>query len=231
MTTAARVYERLLADIVTMRLAPGATLNEKQLCQDFGVSRTPVREALLRLSEENLVDIFPQIGTNVTRIQAPAVRDAMAMREALERETARQAAIHCGPVEAATLRRLIARQRECAAAKALDEFHALDEGLHQAISEIAGHPNFWRVIKREKAQIDRFRLLTLPMPRRLASVLAEHKAIVEAIVKRDAEAAEAAMRSHLQSVLPVFDEIRAAHPEYFDPEPEARALGVKDRTK
>ena len=94
-TTAARVYERLLADIVTMRLAPGATLNEKQLCQDFGVSRTPVREALLRLAEENLVDIYPQIGTLVTRIQAPAVRDAMAMREALERETARQAALNC----------------------------------------------------------------------------------------------------------------------------------------
>jgi DNA-binding GntR family transcriptional regulator len=217
-TTATRVYEVLHADIVGMKLSPGAPLNEKPLCETFGVSRTPLREALLRLAEEQLVDIYPQVGTFVSRIAAPAVRDAMAMRRALEAVTARQAALRAGPAGVAALRRLIARQRDCAEAKALDEFHAADEELHQTLAEIAGHPNFWRVIKREKAQIDRFRRLTLPMPRRLADVLAEHVPIVEAIARGDAEAAEAAMTTHLDSVLPVFDQVRAAHPDYFEPE-------------
>jgi DNA-binding GntR family transcriptional regulator len=220
-TTAARVYAALHADIIAMRLPPGATLVEKDLCRTFGVSRTPVREALLRLAEENLVDIYAQIGTFVSRIAAPAVRDAMAMRQALESVTAKHAALNADPIAVRALRRLIATQRECAAAKALAEFHAADEALHQAIAEIAGHPNFWRVIKREKAQIDRFRLLTLPIPDRPARVVAEHNAIVEAIAERNPPAAEAAMRSHLDSVLPVFDEIRSAHPDFFEPEPEA----------
>jgi DNA-binding GntR family transcriptional regulator len=221
-TTAARIYEALHADIITMRLPPGATLVEKDLCQTYGVSRTPVREALLRLAEEQLIDIYPQIGTFVSRIAAPAVRDAMAMRKALEAVTAEHAALGAEPAELVALRRLIARQKECASANDFDAFHAADEALHQTIAEIAGHPNFWRVIKREKAQIDRFRLLTLPIPQRPTRVIAEHEAIVEAIAKRDPQAAITAMRSHLESVLPVFDEIRAAHPDFFEPEPETQ---------
>jgi DNA-binding GntR family transcriptional regulator len=205
-----------------MRLLPGATLIEKDLCEAFGVSRTPVREALLRLAEDRLVDIFPQHGTFVARIAAAAVRDAMAMRQALELVTARRAALNASATDVKTLQRLIAQQRECALIKALDEFHVADEALHQRIAEIAGHPNFWRIIKREKAQVDRFRRLTLPMPRRLTSVVLEHRAIVEAIAKRDSVAAEAAMLAHLESVLPVFDQVRLAHPEYFEPETHVR---------
>jgi DNA-binding GntR family transcriptional regulator len=221
-TTASRIYEALHADVVSMRLSPGTTLIEKALCEAFGVSRTPVREALLRLAEDKLLDIYPQIGTFVSRIAPPAVRDAMAMRLALELVTARQAAQRATPTDVKTLRRLLARQKECASAKSFDEFHAADEALHQVVAEIAGHPNFWRVIKREKAQIDRFRRLTLPMPRRPMRVVLEHTAIVEAIAKRDANGAEAAMKSHLESVLPVFDQLRAAHPEFFEPETNAR---------
>jgi DNA-binding GntR family transcriptional regulator len=222
-TTAARIYAVLRQDIVTMRLKPGATVNEKDLCASFGVSRTPVREALLRLSEEQLVDVYPQTGTFVSRIAEHAVRDAMAIRQALEQVTARHAAIGADELGIAWLRRILSRQRGHAATGALDEFHEADEALHQAIAEIARHPNIWRVVKREKAQIDRFRLLTLPLPARAQRVIEEHAAIVEAIAARDPLAAEAAMRVHLESVLPVFDEIRCAHPDLFEPNDETAA--------
>jgi DNA-binding GntR family transcriptional regulator len=215
-TTAARVYAILRQDIVTMRLKPGATLVEKDLCRAFDVSRTPLREALLRLCEEQLVDVYPQAGTFVSRITEPAVRDAMAIRQALEQVAAHHAATRADAAGLARLRRILARQKEHAAAGALDEFHWADEALHQAVAEIARHPNIWRVVKREKAQIDRFRLLTLPLPARVERVVAEHEAIVEAIAERDPNAAEAAMRAHLDSVLPVFEEIRRAHPDLFE---------------
>src|SRR5580692_1132997 len=124
---------------------PGATMIEKDLCQAFGVSRTPVREALLRLSEEQLVDVYPQTGTFVSRIAEAAVRDAMAIRQALEQAAARYAARRAGADDIARLRRILVRQRAHAAAGALDEFHEADEALHQAIAEIARHPHIWRV--------------------------------------------------------------------------------------
>ena len=153
-----------------MRLAPGATFNEKQLCQEFGVSRTPVREALLRLCRgKTRRHLSPDRHLrDAHRARRPCATRWRCARRSNAKPRAQAALKRARPSEAAKLRRIIARQRECAAAKALEEFHALDEALHQAIAEIAGHPNFWRVIKREKAQVDRFRLLTLPMPRRLA---------------------------------------------------------------
>ncbi|WP_158814157.1 GntR family transcriptional regulator [Methylocapsa sp. S129] len=217
-TTAARVYAVLRQDIVTMRVKPGAMVVEKDLCQMFGVSRTPLREALLRLSEEQLVVVYPQTGTFVSRIAEAAVRDAMAIRQALEQAAARYAASRAEDGDIERLRRILVRQKAHAAVGALDEFHEADEALHQAIAEIARHPNIWRVVKREKAQIDRFRLLTLPLPARAGIVIAEHEAIVEAIAAHDPGAAEAAMQAHLESVLPVFEEIRRAHPDLFEPE-------------
>lgn len=218
LTAAARIRAVLRNDLVTMRLKPGTALNEKELCQAFGVSRTPVREALLRLAEEGLVDIHPQSGTFVSRIAASAVRDAMVIRQALERVCARQAALVADKADLAALRRLIVKQKEAAVGGALDDFHAADEALHQTLADIAGHPNIWRVVKREKAQVDRFRLLTLPLPKRAAQVVTEHQRIVDAVAKRDPAAAEAAMQAHLEAVLPVFDEVRKAHPDFFEPE-------------
>jgi len=220
LTTAARIHAVLRNDLVAMRLKPGTALLEKELCQAFGVSRTPVREALLRLAEDRLVDIHPQIGTFVSRIAAPAVRDAMVIRQALERVCVRQAALVADKSDLAALLRLIVKQKEAVAAGAFEEFHAADEALHQTIADIAGHPNIWRVIKREKAQVDRFRLLTLPLPNRAEHVIAEHEAIVDAIAEHDPSAAESAMQAHLEAVLPVFDEVRKSHPDFFESEPQ-----------
>jgi hypothetical protein len=95
------------------------------------------------------------------------------------------------------------------------------EAFHQLIAEIAGHPNLWRVVRHEKAQVDRCRILTLPAADRRLSVMAEHAAIIAAIAKGDADAAEAAMHKHLGRVVPSVDELAFAHPEYFEPAPEA----------
>jgi DNA-binding GntR family transcriptional regulator len=216
LTASARIQSALRDQIVTMRLKPGTVLAEKELSLAFGVSRTPLREALLRLAEERLVDIFPQMGTFVSRISLPAVRDAMVIRQALERVTAREAAQRAKPADVTRLRRIIADQVRFTGRKYFAHFHEADEALHQAIADIAVHPNIWRVIKREKAQVDRGRLLMLPQLRRRPIVIDQHLAIVEAIAAGDADAAEAAMENHLKDVLPSFVEIQREFPDYFE---------------
>ena len=91
-TVAAYIYEVLRGRIVALALPPGTVLQEKEFAEEFGVSRTPAREALLRLAEEQLVDIYPQSSTLVAPIRVSFVKDAMVIRDALERYSAHAAA-------------------------------------------------------------------------------------------------------------------------------------------
>lgn len=218
----ARIHEALREKIISMDWIPGAAVQEKQIALAYGVSRTPVREAVLKLADERLVDIFPQYGTFVSRISLPSVRDAMVIRQSLERTAVREAALKvagatdkAGKGLVADLKALLARQRSSHKAGDLAAFHAADEAFHQAIADLAGHPNIWRVIRQEKAQVDRCRLLTLPSAERRASVIAEHAAIVDALAAGDADAAEAAVAVHLGRVIPSIAGLVEAYPDYF----------------
>ena len=223
----ARIHAALRDEIVAMTLPPGGALQEKQIALAYGVSRTPVREAILKLADERLVDIFPQYGTFVSRISVPEVRDAMVIRNALERTTVREAAARVAAAPSADRRALVAplhthlrQQREAHRARALTDFHAADEDFHQAIAELAGHPNIWRVIRQEKTHVDRCRLLTLPSPQRRSSVIAEHALVADAIAAGDADAAEKNMAAHLGRVIPSVEALVAAHPDYFEQGPD-----------
>ena len=217
----ARIQAALREAILGMRLLPGAALSEKDIAESYGVSRTPVREALLRLAEERLLDIYPQVGTFVSRIRLDGLSDAMVIRTALERVTVRAAAERTDAATGAELRANLARQRATDRAGDLDAFHAADEDFHQIIARAAGHPHLWRVVKQEKVQVDRCRLLTLPQPTRRKRVIAQHAAILEAILAADPDAAEAAMTAHLADVLPSIETLREAHPDYFEAGGEA----------
>ena len=103
MTASARIHAALRDRIVALELAPGSALPEKEFAESFGVSRTPVREALLRLAEEQLVDIYPQSGTFVAPIRVSVVQDAMVIRNALERFAAGAAAARAGDADIAAL--------------------------------------------------------------------------------------------------------------------------------
>ena len=221
-SAATRIHETLRERIVSLQLPPGSPISEKQFVEVFGVSRTPVREAMLRLAEDQLIDIYPQSGTFVSLISESAARDAMAIRIALERSAAGEAAQRAGKADIEDLQRLLRRQRLAARESDIADFHEADEAMHRALAVIAGHPNFWRVIKREKAHVDRLRLLTLQVPGRFKAVLTQHEDIVAGVAAHDPAAAEAAMLAHLQRVLPGLDAIREKHPDYFETEVAAR---------
>jgi DNA-binding GntR family transcriptional regulator len=218
MTASARIYDALRERIVALELPPGSVLPEKEFAESFGVSRTPVREALLRLAEDQLVDIYPQSGTFVAPIRVSVVLDAMVIRDALERFAARTAAARVGDAEIAALDANLARQRSAAASGDIEAFHAADEAMHQLIANIAGHPNIWRVVKREKANVDRMRLLSLHFAGRFETVIAEHARILKALREHRPDAADAAMQAHLGRVAPSLEASRQKYPGYFEDE-------------
>jgi len=214
-TTANAIFERLYADIVSLRLTPGMVLQEKRIAEEFGVSRTPVREALLRLSDGGLVDIFPQSGTVVSRVPVSAIPEAVVIRKALESTTVESAARIAEPRHIAQLDAIIARQKVLAALGDASNFHEEDEAFHEAITQIAGYPGIWSILKTVKVQIDRARRLTLPALGRMDNVVHEQAVIRDAIAAHDVEAARAAMLHHLSAVIPDVAELRARYPDYF----------------
>lgn len=224
--TAHLVYRELRDDIVSMRRAPGQPIVEKEIALARGVSRTPVREALLRLAGEDLVEIFPQSGTFVARIPASALPEAILMRTALEQTTARLAAERAHAGDIARLHDLIERQRTVEARGERDRFHAADEAFHAAIAEAAGHPGIWRFIEQVKIQVDRYRRLTLPVPGRMRLVLGEHAAVVAAIEAHDPPAAAAAMAAHLERLRASIGDVRDLNPDYFIDGSPPRAMST-----
>ena len=177
--------------------------------------QTPVREAILRLADEALVDIFPQSGTFVARIPLASLPEAILVRKALEQLTARLAAETASAEQVSELYGLIERQRRMQRAGNRDRFHEADEAFHAAIAESAGHPGIWTLIQQVKIQVDRYRRLTLPVPGRMARVLQEHMAIVKAIEARDPARAAAAMAAHLDGLSASIADVRDLNPEYF----------------
>lgn len=212
--TRPQVYGALRDAIISARFAPGRQLSENELAEWLGVSRTPVREALVRLQDDRLVEIVPQLGTFVTRISMSAVADAQFVREALECAAVRLAAERASREDVAALQGIIARQAEVK-----DDFgrwYLLDDELHASICALSGHEIAWTLVQRADAHLNRVRRLSLPQPRYLQEMVAEHRLVVRAIERGDADAAEEALRHHLRMVVSGLDALRDEHPDYFD---------------
>jgi DNA-binding GntR family transcriptional regulator len=215
MAVAPQVHRILREAIVSAHLGPGQTLSEMDLALELGVSRTPVREAFIRLAMEGLVGVFPQLGTIVAPIDVDAVVEAQFVREVLEVAAARLACSSSDPSQAAPLVDNLEAQAKACDDGNVDRFHELDDELHRTIFEQAGHPAAWRVVHSAKPQLDRVRHLTLPDASTRLHDLAEHRAIVEAITAGDAEAAEEAVRRHARAILGQLPLLREQFPQYF----------------
>jgi len=205
----------LREDIVSLRRKPEDPILEKQIAEAYGISRTPVREAVLRLADEGLIEIFPQSGTFVSRIPLAALPEAIAVRRVLEEAVMRQAAAKATPDQLARLRAEIEKQRETAKAGDQDQFHQCDKAFHALLAEIAGYPGFWAIIMQANTQVDRFRRLTLPVVGRMDIVLDEHAAMVEAIAGHDPDRAVRALITHLDDMETAIAEAKRNNPFYI----------------
>lgn len=194
-----QIYEYLRRSIVRLELQPGAPLQEKDIAERFEVSRTPVREALQRLAEEDLVDILPHSGTWVSRISLAVAEEGFVLRRALEVESVRRAAELITEEESARLAASIVRMRTIVQEGRLGDYLEEDDAFHSAIARISAYPRIWKFITLAKVHLDRMRQLSAPVPGHLAEVTEQHDAIAQALQRQNAMQAELAMRIHLDS--------------------------------
>ncbi|WP_447530523.1 GntR family transcriptional regulator [Vreelandella sp. TE19] len=212
-----RLYHVLRQSIIQMALAPGKALSEKEVADAFSVSRQPVREAFIRLSEAGLVEVRPQRGTYVVKISQRAVLEARFVREAVEVAVVRQAtAKGLAPEVLSELHDLLTRQRRCIEPHDTVGFYQLDERFHKTLSLAVDQSSAWKVIEEVRVQLDRVRYLSVPDTTPIARLVDQHADIVAAIEERDVALAEQAMRRHLREIFVSLPDLVKRFPEMFD---------------
>jgi DNA-binding GntR family transcriptional regulator len=197
---AERVYHELRRRIRELALPPGAPLRKEEIAIEMGVSRAPVSEAIARLADEALVDVFPQHGSFVAPIRSEDVRESLFIRTALEVEAIRRVTQAADPALLATLEDNLEAQAEALGSGDLALFYDLDEALHAAIFSALKAPRALRLLDAARAPLDRPRRIGLPEVGRPEATFAEHRRMVDAITSGDPEFAAAAMRAHLSMV-------------------------------
>lgn len=214
-SAAHRIESELRRAIVALELAPGARLSEEAIAAQHGVSRQPVREALISLAKTRLVEVLPQRGTRVAMISVAKMLEARFVREAVETAVVRRA---CAAFDAATRVRiddLIDLQRKAAERDDHVAFQRYDEMFHVALTEGAGCPLAWQAVADIKAHMDRICQLTLSGSAAMLPLVDQHRAIMAAIDARDAEAAAEAMQHHLTEILRALSRLETDHAELF----------------
>ncbi len=202
------MFERLRNAIIALELPPGAPLSRAELAGQFGVSSTPVRDALMRLEEEGLVDVFPQHATVVSQIDVDRAQQAHFLRQALELEIVRLLADNPDPALIIRLDHTIALQQQFAKAGDFEAFIAADNDFHAQLYTAAGKQDLWMLVRSRSGHIDRLRRLHLPSPGKAQNIVRHHKLITRAIEAGDADAAQQHLRKHLSGTLSELDRIR-----------------------
>jgi GntR family transcriptional regulator, rspAB operon transcriptional repressor len=215
-TTAAQVERDLREAIIRLELAPGTRLSEQEIATRMGVSRQPVREALIALGKSKLVDIRPNRGTVVVRISARQMMEARFVREAIEVAVARRASEGFDNWTRRRVDTILSRQRAAMEAHDHNAFRREDEQFHIAIAEGAGCGLAWNAVADIKAHMDRVCNLQLRHPDSMKNLISEHEAIIVAIDSKDSDASAAAMRRHLNGILSDLPQIEAQNPELFE---------------
>ena len=195
---AEQVYALLRSMIVTGRISPGDSIDDKELAHALSVSRTPVREAVKRLSDEHLVDVMAQSGTRASRIDMHELQQAFLIRRALEMESAAQAAPHMSQAHVDTLSDLLLVHARAIERRDYVAAIATDDSFHRYIAEISNLPRLWRAVEISKAQLDRCRHKMLPRDGEAEATLEQHREIIRGLNSRDPDKARMAMADHLE---------------------------------
>lgn len=208
-----RVFDYVRSQIIGLEFAPGTAISENELAATLGVSRTPVRDALLLLAEEGLVEVFPKVGTFVSRVDPDRVAEAQFLREAVELASLHSLRVPLDEEILAGLRENLDRQVE--AEDDLTAFFELDEAFHRGLMSLAGHEASWSTVSAAKGHLDRARMLGIRQVPFLSRFVTQHREILDAAAEGDVAAAGEHLRSHLRVVFTDVRQAERERPELF----------------
>lgn len=214
-------YDVIKNEILKLKLIPGTKISEKTMSERLNVSRTPIREAFLKLAQEELLTIIPQSGTFVSLINIELAEEARFVREVIETKIV---GLCCENILDESLIRLeinLKMQeklvRNPSEKEQIEKFHDLDEGFHKELFRACGKERTWKMIQDVAGHLNRFRLLRLIDTKDLDwdVLLAHHQDIYQAISTKDKEKAEVLMGEHMRLMLSEKDILLQEFPNYF----------------
>jgi DNA-binding GntR family transcriptional regulator len=214
-SAAASIEKDLRRAIIELELLPGSRLSEQEIATRLGVSRQPVREALIRLANSRLIEIRPHRGTVVARISAKEMTEALFVRQSIEIAVVAKAAQNFDAWQRKRINSIIVKQEEAAGKLDHAGFREHDEAFHFAVAQGAGVGIAWIAIADMKTHMDRVCNMTLQSEADMARRVREHRAIMDAIDQRDVKAAKQAMETHLGSILDDLPELETKHSTLF----------------
>ncbi|URZ01683.1 HTH-type transcriptional repressor RspR [Clostridium felsineum] len=214
-TTSKTIYYKIREEIINLYLEPGTSISEKELSEKYSVSRTPVREALVRLAQEGLVNIYPQKGTVVSLIDLCAVEDGRFLREHVERAVVKEACKEFFPEKILSLEMNLKLQKMYIENHDNKKLFEADEEFHKIIFEGSNKKRVWESINDGSLEFQRIRMLRLEVNPNWDNIYMQHEEIFNAIKNGDSEKAEEVMKEHLNMVTFDKNEVKKIYPNYF----------------
>ena len=208
-------YRTLRDNIINWNLKPGTMMSEKEVSLELKVSRTPVREAFIKMSKEGLVDILPQRGTVVSKIDLKRVEEERFIRESLELSVFSVAVVDFPKEAIRTLEENIKEQIKALKEDKQESFFRLDEQFHRIIFEACGKELCWDVIQNVSGHYKRMRVMTLWNDKSSQLILDQHELLLDCIKNNDVKSADVVLKKHLCKLKDEELEMKKKYPEYF----------------
>jgi GntR family transcriptional regulator, rspAB operon transcriptional repressor len=220
------VYTILYKNIVNLTLAPGTMISEMDIAERLQVSRTPVREAFIKLSNEALVNIFPQKGTFVSKIDLSRVQEERFLRESLELAVLERFVASHTEESLDRLRMNLKKQKNAIDQNDPIKFIDYDDQFHAIMFDECRKNLCYSIIQRFSSHYRRIRYLSLHFSRIYNQNIEQHQEILDAVERQDAVEATAILKRHIRRLIIEKDEICEKYPEYF--QQEERFIGDSD---
>ncbi len=217
-TASEEIYQTLRDEILSLHFKPGEELNLQQLSLQLQVSRSPVRDALMRLSSDNLVDIFPQKGTRVSLINLKQVEEERFLRKSLEEHAVKKFIYQAREDHFKTMEAAIEEQVTYAITDDFIKFLEADNTFHATIFQAIGMQRIWNIILAQGGNHHRIRLLSFYQKNVLADIIEQHRLMLNALKQKELDAILNLEDKHLSKLLQETELMVGRYPDYFKQE-------------
>lgn len=225
------IFETIRENIINWNIKPGTKISEKEISDALGVSRTPVREAFIKLAKEDIVEVIPQKGTFISYIDLDHVEESRFIRKALEVAVVKLAAEKISDQYLEKLKDILDKQKVLVKAKAYEDFYDLDEAFHRQIFLSVNKKRTSDIINLTGTQYKQLRMLSYLEDVNWNKVIVHHEKIYEALKTRDADKAVQYMEEHLDKMVLDLIEIKNRYSHYFKQKAESVKKQLKENKK
>lgn len=209
-------YLEIRKRIVTCELLPGTKISEKEMAEKLQISRTPIRESFIRLQKDGLVDIYPQKGTIVTKINLHRVEEERFVRSSIEFNLAKMCIDKIGEKEFRVLDEIILKQKQAYEKRDYYEFISYDDEFHKVFYEVCNRKMTWQLVKNNSTHDKRTRIISFWSEGFVENIIEDHRKILEAHKSRDEQQVLKLIKEHLEEIIDHKVYLANNYPQYFE---------------